>query len=124
MVAEEFANYFSTVADGIGVIPPTLLGSFNNFNHGSKIEDRWYDNSFSFREITCSDVLDSLRQLNSNKAIGHDLIPPSALRNAAEELAAPLTTLYNQVIQQGVWTDDWKWGEWILFTRRTIASPK
>ena len=114
VVAEVFANYFSTVADGIGVIPPTP-GSTSGVNHGSvnKIQDKWYDNSFSFREITCTEVQESLKQLNPNKATGYDLIPPSALRNAAEEIAAPLTTLYNQVIQQGVWPDVWKWGEWI-----------
>ena len=40
------------------------------------------------------------------------LLPPSVLRMAANEVATPLTTIYNQIITQGTWPEEWKWGEW------------
>ena len=110
-VVEVFANYFSTIADKIGDIP----ANNSNLNQPSvkKIESQWRDNFFSFRELSCSEVLKALEQLNPNKATGYDLIPPRALRIGAEEFAAPLTNIYNQAISQGEWPDKWKQGEWI-----------
>ena len=77
-----------------------------------KIKERWSENTFSFRKISCTEVTTALKQLNPRKATGHDLVPPSVLRTAAEEVANPLTTIYNRAIEQGVWPDSWKRGEW------------
>jgi len=112
-VANVFANYFATIADNIGNIPVNT-GSNASTNHANvkKIKDKWSDNIFSFRKITHDEVLKALNQVNPHKAMGYDLVPPGALKIAADEIAASLTLIYNQAIEQGVWPEDWKRGEW------------
>ena len=106
-VTEMFSNYFATIVDGNGQIPPTA-------NHPSvdKIMRKWSGNEFSFRNVTRSDVLGALQKLNPNRASGHDLIPARILRLAANEVATPLTSIYNRIITQATWPQQWKWGEW------------
>ena len=55
----------------------------------------------------------SLKNLNSNKAVGFDMIPPHVLKIAAEELAGPLTEIVNQCITEKYWPNPWKKGKWI-----------
>ena len=78
----------------------------------TKITQKWLDNAFTFREITVSGVHYNLAKLNPFKATGHDQISPNALRQAANELSAPLTDIYNRVITEAAWPEAWKLGEW------------
>ncbi|XP_005102398.1 uncharacterized protein LOC101854880 [Aplysia californica] len=58
--------------------------------------------------ITKEDVLKKLAKLNPNKAQGPDNIPSSILKQCATELAAPLATLMNRSLQEGVIPSEWK----------------
>ena len=62
------------------------------------IRSSWDSNLFSFRKISVQETLLSLKNLNPNKAVGFDMIPPHVLKIAAEELAGPLTEILNQCI--------------------------
>ncbi len=106
-----WANYWAIDWNVFGIDSGNL--SIRNHSSVKKIHQKWSQNSFSFREITQTEVLTALQQLTRNKATGHDLLPPKALRITAEEISGSLTTIYNQVLVHGVWPADWKWGEWI-----------
>ncbi|CAB4038116.1 Hypothetical predicted protein, partial [Paramuricea clavata] len=115
IVAEEFADYFSTVADAIGGEEATNLTEEKCINHRSieMIRARYEPDSFSFIEIKREEVLKALKELNPRKATGHDEIPSKVLKLVAEEIATPLTDIFNQVIKYCEWPQEWKMGEWI-----------
>ena len=69
--------------------------------------------TFDFRTVHTEDVRKALKELNPNKAVGWDLIPPWALKLGADELSSPLTTLYNNCLSHGIWPSEWKRGEWV-----------
>ena len=77
------------------------------------IRSRWNSNSFTLRKITKEETLLSLKNLNTNKAIGFHMILSHALKIAAQELAGPLTAIFNQCITEKTWPNIWKKGEWI-----------
>ena len=52
--------------------------------------------------ITARGVLKLLKGLNPNKASGPDNISPRILRELSDELASPLTTIFQHSLQQGV----------------------
>ena len=56
---------------------------------------------FSFRQVHRLEVLGALEKLNPHKATGHDLILPKVLGMVADEVASPLTHLYNEIISRG-----------------------
>lgn len=60
---------------------------------------------FSVHEI---DVRKGLKDLNINKACGHDLIPNIVLKNCADILAKSLTFLFNKILELGIIPSDWK----------------
>ena len=109
-ITELFAKYFSSIAGGD--CGPPIGQSDTNHCSVNKIRIRWPENEFSFRNVNRAEVLGTLEKLNPHKATGHDNISPRILRMAASEIATPLTTLYNKIISEGIWPDEWKWGEW------------
>ena len=70
-------------------------------------------NTFSFRRLSRNEVLAALKEIDPHKATGHDMLPPRVLKMAAEPLATPLTTIFNQAIEENRWPSIWKRGEWI-----------
>ena len=55
-----------------------------------------------------SEVKDILRKLDVNKAVGPDKISPRLLYSCADELAKPLTSLFNHCLQISTWPKAWK----------------
>ena len=53
-------------------------------------------------------VLQKLKGLKPGKSGGPDNIQPRLLKECAEQLAEPLTMLFNKTMQRGVIPDDWK----------------
>ena len=49
-----------------------------------------------------------LRRLKAGKAAGLDNIPARLLKDAADTVAKPLTTILNASLQSGRVPDDWK----------------
>ena len=41
---------------------------------------------------------------------GYDMLPPRVLKMTAELLATPLTTIFNQAIEENRWPSAWKRG--------------
>jgi len=59
-------------------------------------------------QISVTEVLAYLRQLDVNKATGPDGIPSRLLKETAEQIAPSLTKLFNKSLQLGVVPSDWK----------------
>jgi len=68
-------------------------------------------NTFKFRKLKRQDVLTALEGINPNKAARYNMLPPRVLKIAAEQMATPLTTIFNQAIEDNHWPNVWKKGE-------------
>ena len=53
------------------------------------------DFKFTFRKVSNFDVFSIVRKINSSKAYGQDMIPPSLVKDAISEICEPLTQLIN-----------------------------
>ena len=88
------------------------------------IRSRWNSNSSIFRKITKEETALSLKNLNTNKAIGFDMIPSHALKIAAQEPADSLTKIFYQCITERTWQNIWKKEEWIPVFKREDPLEK
>lgn len=77
----------------------------------SAIRYRQMASMFNFRSISREEVLDALWEINPHKATGFDGLSPTMLQLAADEIAEPLTVIFNEVIQESEWPLGWKRGE-------------
>ena len=59
-------------------------------------------------KITQAGVLKTLKQVDPQKAMGSDKISPHMLSMCAEELASPLTKLFQNCLLQKKWPKIWK----------------
>ena len=101
LVAVEFTNYFSTVADNIEGSKVANLADVESENHSSVkvIGSRYTPKSLWSKPIDRKDVVSAIQIIDPHKAAGHDVIPPGILKLVSEELASPLTKIFNQVIK-------------------------
>ena len=53
-------------------------------------------------------VKKKLEKLDPSKAAGPDDIPPSLLKNLADELCTPITLIFNKSIEEGLVPEDWR----------------
>lgn len=60
--------------------------------------------------ITEETVKSKLKNLNVSKAYGPDGIPPRLLKECVNEIALPLTILFNKSLEKGLLPSDWKSG--------------
>ena len=65
-------------------------------------------NSFTFSKISISLVLSHLNSLNPAKSIGPDALPARFLKEISDEIAAPLTDIFNHSLSSGVFPSEWK----------------
>ena len=101
LVAVEFTNYFSTVADNIEGSKVANLADVESGNHSSVkvIGSRYTPKSLWSKPLDRKDVVSAIQIIDPHKAAGHDVIPPGILKLVSEELASPLTKIFNQVIK-------------------------
>ena len=59
-------------------------------------------------QLTPTEVLQELVELDKNKAAGPDGIPAMVLRRCANQLAGPLTHLFQKTLETGRLPKDWK----------------
>jgi hypothetical protein len=115
-VAEILVDYFATIADDIGgdMAKRHSIDDFIGHPSVSRIttEHFFNDETISIKPVTNSEVYNALHLLNTRKATGYDAIPAKLLQFGANELAKPLTNLYNFCIRNGKWPQNWKRGEW------------
>ena len=118
IVAEEFADYFSTVADAIG-------GEANNLteekciNHRGieMIQARHEADSFSFNKLNERKFIQLLKNYILERLLG-----TKVLKLVAKEIATPLTDIFNQVMANGL--KNGKGENGFRFIRRTIVTKK
>ena len=99
-MAEELVEHFATLTDGIGgtAIERKSIEDFRDHPCVQRIQYETDMNStqtIKIESVTQGQVLAALDSLNINKATGTDGIPSKALKVGANELSAPLTTLFN-----------------------------
>ena len=116
-VAEKLADYFSTIAEGIGG-KSTELRSMEVFEYHPCVQKIMAETTnltqgIEVKPVTQIQVKDSLESLNINKAtIG------------AKELARPLMTLFNSCINNRAWPSEWKCGEWAPLFKKNDRHSK
>ena len=103
LIANSFCEYFRSVARSLqdtasSLFFPTWKSySFNflkDFVNPSGLR-------FTFTEVNQQQILKIVKSLKSSKSAGLDEIPPRLIKDAAEELVAPLTMLINSSLQSG-----------------------
>ena len=102
-VAEQFADYFSTLGESSFDNGPAMNLTTEECDRPPSvpaIRSRWNSNSLSSGKSRKRKLFLSFKNLNTNKAIGFNMIPSRALKIAAQELADPLTTIFNQCITE------------------------
>ena len=118
-VANHFANFFSTMADGIGGDHVNDCAESDFMNHNSLLnistnlnKRDLHENHFEFNEITCEELRKVMNDLIRNKSRGYDRMDPKVLKVGATELAPSLAVIFNQAIRNGEWIAKLKRGEW------------
>ena len=115
-VAEVMANYFTTMADGIGVWnEESNECKFDAHESVVAIEKVMDGNSncFQFRKINQIEVKELLDKLNVSKANGPSLFSPKLLKLASPGIAPSMTKLFNTSVYLRSWPKAWKSGEWV-----------
>ena len=111
------AEYFSTMASGIGGTNVQCLDESEFINHSSlKSMSSMMDgsnNSFRFRPVNWHELKEAIDKMDPRKAAGYDGLQPKVLKLLADELSPSLTAIFNLSVQQGEWVTRWKRGEWI-----------
>ena len=78
--------------------------------------------SFNVVQITCQDVRDVLQNLNVSRSCGPDLISPRLLREGADILDKPLSTVFNRSIDKCYFPSQWKDGNVIPIHKKDEKS--
>lgn len=99
-MAEAFATYFNSVHSAIDPNLPNFTATASD------------SNSFSFKDVNESDILQRLKQVDANKGMGIDRISNYFIKAAANSLALPMTIIVNKIIRHGVYPSHWKIGNW------------
>lgn len=118
-----FITFAQYCIDAIGRLEAACLTQDKCYNHPSfnTVSKRNIPNSFHFRNID-KEVLRALQSINSHKVTGFDLIPPRVLKLVSEEIATPLTAIFNQVIKESVLPKEWKKRKWVpVYKKETIT---
>ena len=84
--------------------------TIENKNELPDEEPTKYSNGITITDIiiTPKAIEDRLKQLDTSKATGPDGIPSKVLKELANELAEPLSILFNKSVNEGSLPDDWK----------------
>ena len=88
-------NYFNSVF---------TIEQLNNVPQLRQYEGNILD-TFNF---STEEVLEKLQHLNIYKSTGPDMIHPRILRALEENLARPLTLIFNNSVETGIIPEDWK----------------
>ena len=91
-----------------------------------KLEEGTYSRGITISDIrvTPKSIRDKLINLNPNKAQGPDYIPSRVLKELANELAIPLSILFNKSLESGTLPTNWKSAEvTALFKKGAKTDP-
>ncbi|KAL9977046.1 hypothetical protein ACROYT_G014409 [Oculina patagonica] len=100
-VAETLADYFASIADGIGGENVENLTEADFTNHPSVLKTAQLsiqNDAIKLNPLQKAQVQEVMESLKVKKASGCDSIPPFALKVGAEVLAISLTNLFNSYV--------------------------
>ena len=102
-VAETPNKYFSNVAYLSNIEKP-----IPDLNH---VTENINVSTLSLKETNHVEVKEILKDVKTNKPTGYDLILPRLVKESAEVLCHPLSTLINYILNNGKILQQWKSGE-------------
>ena len=118
VVAEQFADYFLTMALN-GAARNILKLKKNDFDTHvciqairSAVSTITGIKPFSFNKIHPAEVQKALNELNPRKVSGHDKISPRILKLLSNELVPSLSKIFNTATESLKWPEDWKRDTW------------
>ena len=107
-IANTFNLHFTNLHPNSTISDDDTLKFIDNSFQNSKRSGLLTTGAFSFRNFSESEVVESLKALNTSSASGIMLIPTSVLKHCALTLAPILTSLFNNILQQGAIPDECK----------------
>ena len=66
---------------------------------------------FDIVKLNCAEVEKALKDLATEKSMGHDGIPNTILKIVCQELAPSLRHIFHKCIEECYWPTEWKKGE-------------
>ncbi len=98
-IANAFNEYYSTIANKLEQDLPRPKGTEPEIKRGG---------DFTFREVSCYDVIKLIKSLKSKSSSSTDLITNKLVKELQLELAQPLKRIINFSIQSGRFPEEWK----------------
>jgi hypothetical protein len=113
-----FSDHFSKITEGIGLSEDhagmslrDILSSYDDHPSILKISGHHLGRSFGLHSVTSNDVSKVLREVNPNKATGHDSFPPKLLKIAAPALTTVIMNIVNRILLEKKFPIDFKKAE-------------
>lgn len=100
-LAEKFNDFFINISN-------TLTNIYSN--EPAPLLPPPIINSFAFREITTTEIIAMTREMQSNKAMGHDEISINILKANIDILCHPLEKIFNKSFYAGIYPEQLKIG--------------
>ncbi|KAL9976713.1 hypothetical protein ACROYT_G014040 [Oculina patagonica] len=111
-IAELMNNHFVKVAENADDVKASDFGE-DFVNHPSILAirnaQRHAPEQFSFHHTNM--VEEMLKDMNTLKTCGHDMLTPRLIKDSASVTARPLTVLFNCSIDQSTYPASWKMGQ-------------
>ena len=100
-IAEEFNDFFTSIGS-------KLASDITTDENFEKYLDGDYQNSFFFHPVLERDVLNEIKRLDPQKAIGIDGIHPRLVIDSAHIISRPLAHIVNCSLSRGIFPDPLK----------------
>ena len=108
-VAEQFNNFFTTVASSLVNKLPQATGTFGDAHVSSFYQGKCVTpNAFCLKEVNVDNINIILNSMSANKATVLDDLSPMFVRDGARVIAPMITHIVNMSIRQGIIPDDLK----------------
>lgn len=95
-VTELFAKHFER----------TYVKSSNDFDIEKYLDS--IENTENMPQVSVIQIREIIKSIKNSSGKGEDIIHPLIIKKCAEELAIPLTNLFNKIIKYGKFPDRWK----------------
>ena len=85
-----------------------IIAKYNNHISINNNGKRNKQTTFSFRMATTSDIDELISEINDNKPMGNDLIPPKILTTLKKYISEPIEHIINLMVSEGCFPDQAK----------------
>ena len=100
-IANEFNEFFSSVGTRLAQnINPSDVDPLSFITPTS--------HNFQFQNISQDKIKNEIKQMKNTKSSGYDRISVKLLQAAGSAIVEPLTYIFNQSLETGIFPDDWK----------------